>query len=78
MALPERALAGLAGDRERLRQQVVGRLAADRALAQRLVARAQLVFVFELELRLEIVDPRDALLELLELLALADPEGLVE
>ena len=78
VALPEGALAGLAGQRERLEQQVVELLAIEVALAQRLVARAQLVVGFELELGLVVVDAGDVLLEGLELLALADPQCAVE
>src|SRR3954462_15042771 len=44
------------------------------ALAQRHVARAQLVIALELQLGLEIRDARDLLLEILELLALAYAE----
>ena len=59
-------------------QQVVERLAVEVALAQRLVARAQLVVGLELELGLVVVDAGDVLLERLELLALADAQGAVE
>ena len=78
VALAERALGGLAREREALEQQVVERLARERALAQRVVARAQLLVGVELQLGLEVVDPRDVLLELLELLALAHAQGPVE
>ena len=78
VALPERALAGLAREREGLEEQVVELLAVEVALAQRLVARAQLVVRLELQLGLEVVDAGDVLLEGLELLGLADPQGAVE
>ena len=78
VALPERALGGLAGDREALVQQVVERLALLRAFAEGLVPRAQLLVRLELHLGLVVVDLRDLLLELLELLALAHAQGFVE
>ena len=64
VALAQRALGGLARDREALEQQLVERLALERALAQGLVARAQLLVGLELQLGLVVVDPRDLLLEL--------------
>ena len=48
------------------------RSACTEALAQRVDPRAQLLVGLELELGLEVGDPRDPLLVLLELLALAD------
>ena len=72
VALAERALAGLAGEREGLVQEVVERLAGVVALAQRRVARAQLLVALKLQLGLEVVDAHDVALEDLELLALAD------
>ena len=78
VAHAHRALAGLADDGERLGEQVVERLAALRALAQRGHALAQLVVGLELELGLVGVDPRDALLVLPELLRLADVQRTVK
>src|SRR5947207_11492516 len=75
VALADGALGGLARTREGLGQKVVERLSAQVALAQSLVALAELVIALELELRLEVVDARDALLEELELLALAETQG---
>ena len=72
VALPDAALARLAGERERLVEEVVERLAGVVALAQRRVACAQLVVGLELQLALEVVDTRDVLLEGLELLRLSD------
>ena len=62
VALAERPLAGLAAERERLGQQVVERLAAAGALAQRVRLGAQLGVVEQLHLRLEAVDRLDPLL----------------
>ena len=78
VALPEGALAGLARERERLVQQVLERLAGEVALTQRLVALAQLLVRFELQLGLEVVDACDVALEELELLRLAYPQCAVE
>jgi hypothetical protein len=72
------ALAGLAHDRERLGQEIVELGAVARLLAQPVDARAQLVVGLKLELWLEVVDPGDTLLELLELLGFAHPEGAVQ
>src|SRR4051812_31106203 len=72
------AAADLAGDRERLGQQVVQGLSVGGTLAQLVEALAELVVVHELELRLEAVDRLDALGVLLELTTLAEAEGLVE
>ena len=78
MAHAHLALARLAHDRERLGQQVVELRAVARLLAQRVHPRTQLVAGFELELGLEVVDASDALLELLELLGFAHPEGAIQ
>src|SRR5215210_6862534 len=78
MALSESALAGLARERERLVEELVERLAAQMALAQRGVAGAELIVRLELELGLECVDQLDVPLERLELLALADAERAVQ
>ena len=78
VAHAERALAGLAHDREALRQQLIERLAVARALAQRVHPLAQLGVALELELGLEGVDQRDALLVGLELLRLADVQRAIE
>ena len=59
-------------------QQVVELRAVARLLAQRVHPLAQLVAGLELELGLEVVDARDALLELLELLGFAQTKGTVE
>ena len=72
------ALADLAHDREGLGQEDVEALAVARLLAQGVDPRAQLLHGLELELRLEIVDARDALFELLELLGFAHPKGTIE
>ena len=78
VAHAHRAPRGLAHDREGLGQQLVERLAVAGALAQRVGLGAQLVVVEQLELGLPGVDAFDALGVLLELLALAQPEGAVE
>src|SRR5918999_1644675 len=78
VALAERAPAGLAGEGKGLEKEVVQRLAVQVALAQLLVALAQLVIGRRLELGLEVVDAGDVPLEILELLGLADPQGAVE
>jgi hypothetical protein len=78
VALAEGALAGLARERERLVQEVVERLAVEVALAQRLVALAELFVGLELELGLERVDELDVALELLELLSLAYAKSAVQ
>ena len=62
VAHAERALAGLAAEREGLVQQVVERLAVARALAQRVGLLAQLVVLEQLHLGLDRVDALDALL----------------
>ena len=56
VALAERALAGLAREREGLVEKVVERLAVQVPLAQRLVALAELLIGLELQLGLEGVD----------------------
>src|SRR5438093_349203 len=71
-------LADLAGEGERLGQQVVERLAVGRALAERVEALAQLLVGFELELGLEGVDAGDALLVGAKLLGLAGKQGTVK
>jgi hypothetical protein len=68
------ALAGLARDGERLGQQLVEGLPVAGAFAERVDALAQLRVRLELELGLERVDARDALLVRLELLRLARAE----
>ena len=78
VAHAHRAPADLAHERERLGQQVLDRLAAARALAQRVGVRAQLVVVEQLELGLPGVDPVDALLVLLELACFAHAQGAIE
>ena len=78
MALAERALPRFADERERLREQVVERLAVAGALAQGVGLRAQLVVVEQLHLGLDLVDPRDRALELLELSPLADAQRAVD
>src|SRR5215218_4888418 len=78
VALAERPLGDLARECERLEEQLVQRLAVHRTLAELVVALAQLLVGLELELRLEVVDPRDVLLERLELLSLADAQSSVE
>ena len=72
------APAGLADDREALRQQVVERLAVARAGAQLVEPLAQLLVAVELELGLEGVDRGDALLVAPELLGLADVQRALE
>ena len=72
------AAADLAHERERLGEQVLERLAAARALAQRVGVGAQLVVVEQLELGLPGVDPVDALGVLLELPGLTQAEGTIE
>ena len=72
------ALAGLAHDREALRQQRVQRLAVAGALAQSVHPLAQLGLGVVFELGLEGVDQRDALLVLLVLLRLADVQRAIE
>ena len=62
VAHAERALAGLAAEREGLVEQVVQRLAVAGALAQGVGLLAQLVVLEQLHLRLDRVDARDALL----------------
>ncbi len=75
---PERPPAGLAHEREDLRQDLVEdalvilAIGLGEALPQRVDPGAQLLVGLELELGLERGDSRDPLLELLELLALAD------
>ncbi len=76
--LPDRALGGLAREREGVREEVVERLAVTRALAQLVGLLPQLRVLQQLHLGLEVVDPRDAALELLELLALADAQSALE
>ena len=76
--MPIVRLRGLADDREDLGQQVVEVAAVARLLAERGEALPELVVVLELELGLEGVDQRDALLVLLELLALADVQRTLE
>ena len=78
VAHPHRALAGLTDDREALGQQRVERLAVARALAQLVHALAQFGVAVVLELGLEGVDQRHALLVGLELLGLADVQRAVE
>ena len=78
VALAQRALGGLAREREGLGQELVERLAGTRALAQLVGALAKLLVRVQLELGLEVVDAADALLELLELLAFANTKGAVE
>ena len=77
VAHAQRALAGLAAERERLVQQVVERLAVARALAQRVGLLADLVILEQLHLGLDRVDALDALLVLLELTGLAHAQGAV-
>ena len=72
------AAGGLAHQREGLGQQVVEGLALAGAFAELVGVRAELGVVQELHLRLEAVDPIDALGELLELLGLAHPKGAFE
>ena len=75
MALAERALAGLADERERLRQQVVERLVVFAgALAELVGALADLGVVEQLELGLEAVDLLDALLVFLQLAPFAEAQ----
>jgi hypothetical protein len=78
VALAQGALGRLAGESEGLEQQLLERLAVQGPLAQGLVALPQLVVALELELGLERVDPFDVLLELPELLLLADPQCTVQ
>ena len=77
VALAERALARLAAERERLGHQRLERLAVPSALSQRVSLGAQLVIVEELHLGLDLVNASNRLLELLELLSLADAKGAV-
>ena len=77
VAHAERALGGLAHDRERLGQQVVERLAVGEALrGTRRSWRASSLVGERLHLGLEGVDLRDERLVLAELPALADGEEL--
>ena len=76
--MPERALAGLADDREALEHQVLEALAVASPLAQALDPLAQLGVGLELELLLEQVDPPDALLIRLELLGFAHAKRAVQ
>ena len=62
----QHALAGLAADREGLRQQLVERFAARDALAEFTRFGAQLIIRQLLDLRLERIDRRDGLLILLD------------
>jgi hypothetical protein len=78
VALADRALAGLTGERERLRKQVVERLAVQMALAERLIAGLELLVRVQLELGLVVVDAGDDLLEGLELLSLTYPQRAIE
>ena len=70
--------ASLAHEREGLGQQVVERLALARRARAGVGVRAQLVVLEQLELGLPGVDAVDALGVLLELLALAQPQGAIE
>ena len=72
------ALADLAGERERLGQQIVQVLARLSALAQLAELLLELLVVGFLELRLPTVDPLDALGVSLELLRFAHSEGALE
>ena len=65
-------------ERERLGHQRLERLAVAAALPERVGLGAQLGIVEELHLGLDLVDAGDRLLELLELLALADAKGAVD
>ena len=78
VAHAHRAAAHLAHERERLAHQVVERLAAARALAQRIGVRPQLVVVEQFELRFPGVDPVDALGVLLVLPGFAHSQGAIE
>ena len=78
MALAERALARLAAERERLGHQRFERLTVSASLPERIGLGAKLRIVEELHLRLDLVDSGDRLLELLELLPLADAKGAVD
>ena len=78
VALSDGALGGLTGYGERLGQQGLERLPAPGALAQVVGPLAKLGVRVELHLGLEVVDAADALLELLELLALSNAEGAVD
>ena len=78
VAHAHRPLAGLAHDREALRQERVQRLAGRRARAQLVHPRAQLGVGVVFELRLERSDQLDPLLVLLELLRLAHVEGAIQ
>jgi hypothetical protein len=64
--------------REGLGQEVVERLAVLVSLPELGVLAADLLVLEQLHLRLEVVDGANALLELPELLALADAEGALE
>ena len=76
VALAERALARLTAERERLREQVVERFPVlAGTLAQLVGVRLELGVVEQLHLGLEAVDDVDALLEVLELPALAEREA---
>ena len=78
VTLAERSLTRLAAERERLGHERLERLAVPAALAQRVGLGLQLVIVEELHLGLDLVDAANSLLELLELLTLADTEGAVD
>ncbi len=78
VALAERSLARLTGQREALVEELLERLARLVAIAQVLVAPTQVVVGLELELGLKGIDAVDRLFELLELLRLADPQRTVE
>ena len=78
VALAERALARLSAERERLGHQRFERLAVSASFPERIGLGAKLRIVEELHLRLDLVDSGDRLLELLELLPLADAKGTVD
>jgi hypothetical protein len=78
VAHSQRALARLAGDRERLVEQVVERLAVVGALAEVVGALVELGVGLQLELGFEVVDPGDDLLVGLVSLGLAYAQGAIE
>ncbi len=78
VALAERSLARLAGQREGLRHQGFERLAVAAALPEGVRLGPELRIVEELHLGLDLVDAGDRLLELLELLPFADAKGSVD
>jgi hypothetical protein len=78
VAHAERAPPGLARKRERLEQEVVERLAACSPLPELVELLADLLVLEQLHLGLEIIDPRNLLLELLELLSLSYAERAVQ